>query len=74
MTVGEYIRNCTDDELAGTLLAWMVTVLALVGIDYQKLDLDVEYNEIHKYLEMPMSEELSNSLKMWWGNQTNLKS
>jgi hypothetical protein len=74
MTVGEYVRNSNDEELAGILLAWMITVLSIVGIDCQKLDLDVEYMEISKYLQMPMSEELSNSLKMWWGNQTNLKS
>lgn len=74
MTVGEYLRNSNDEELAGILLAWMITVLSIVGIDCQKLDLDVEYIEISKYLQMPMSEELSNSLKLWWGNPSNLKS
>jgi hypothetical protein len=74
MTVGEYLRNSNDEELAGILLAWMITVLSIVGIDCQKLDLDVEYMEISKYLQMPMSEELSNSLKLWWGNPSNLKS
>ena len=74
MTVGEYIRNCTDNELAGTLLAWMITVLALVGINYQKLDLDAEYIEISNYLQSPMSEEMLNSIKMWQGNQSDLKS
>lgn len=74
MTVGEYLRNSNDEELTGILLAWMITVLSIVGIDCQKLDLDVEYAEISKYLQMPMSEELSNSLKLWWGNPSNLKS
>ncbi len=74
MTIGEYVRNSTDEELAGILLAWMITVLTLIGIDYQKLNLDVEYTEISKYLKSPMTDDLSNSFKMWQDPQSNLKS
>lgn len=73
-TIGEYVRQSTDEELSGILLAWMVTVITLVGIDYQKLDLDVEYAEIYKYLQTPISNELINSFKIWQEPYSNLKS
>lgn len=65
MTIGEYVRNNGDTELAGMLLSWMLTVITLLGIDFRKLDLETEYLEIIKYLQTPMTDELVSAVEMW---------
>lgn len=65
MTIGEYVRDNGDTELAGMLLSWMLTVLTLLGIDFRKLDLESEYYELLNYLQTPMTDELISAVEMW---------
>ena len=65
LTIGEYIRSKGDEELAGLLLHWMITVLALLGLDYRKMDLNAEYEELMTYIQTPISEDLESAMKLW---------
>lgn len=65
MTIGEWIRSSGDEELAAMLVNWMVTIVVSIGLDYKKINLIKEFDELVKYLDSPISEEVKESFNVF---------
>lgn len=65
MTIGEYIRASSDEELAALLVNWMITILLAMDLDYTQLNLSNEYHELLDYLNQPVTEEIKSSFQMF---------
>ena len=58
MTIGEWIRKSGDKELAAVLMNWMLTIVMSLGLDYTKLDIITEFNEVLDYLNLTITEDM----------------
>ena len=65
MSIGEYIRNNGDEELAALLINWMLTILICSGLEYNQVDFSAEFYGLLDYLKQPISDEVIESFKLF---------
>ena len=65
MTVGEYIRAHGDGELAVILMNFMLSLISIIGVDVNSLNLQKEYYDVLEYVNSPMTPELQKAIDVW---------
>ena len=62
MNLNEFIRTCSDDDLAIFFVLVIITTLQTQGLDISKVDLQSEKIAFKQLLSEPMSEALRESM------------
>ena len=65
MTIGEYIRNNGDEELAALLINWMLTICLCSGLEYKQIDFNAEFYGLLDYLKQPIEDDVIESFKLF---------
>lgn len=65
MTLKEFIKSCSDDELSIFLTLVMVSAIKAQGISTANINPEYEKDEFNKLLNSPMNESLLDTINMY---------